>query len=316
VGIEVDHRAEPLTLDAGAVRRVEREGARRHLGHAQAAVHARQPAGEQPIAPLERVDDDDVVGEIERDVHRLGQPPLDAAADDDPIDDDLDRVVAAPIELDVLFQRAELTVDTRLGVAAHAQPGELFLELALASAHDRREHIDALVLRVQHHHVDDALERLAGDFLAAVRTVRHADVREQQAEVVVDLGDGANRRARIRPGRLLFDRDRGRQAFDQIDVRLLHLLEELARVGRQRLDVASLPFGVDRVEGERRLPRARQAGDHHQLMARDVDVDVLEIVHAGAAYTDPFVGHKQGLRPGTLAVTNRSRIEAWRVVNS
>ena len=114
-------RAEPLAVGARAVRRVEREGARRHLGHAQAAVDAGQPPREQPIAAVERVDDDDVVGEIERDVDRFGQPPLDAAADDHAIDDHLDGVVAAPIELDVLFERAELAVDARLGEAARAQ---------------------------------------------------------------------------------------------------------------------------------------------------------------------------------------------------
>ena len=121
--------------------------------------------------------------------------------------------------------------------------------------------------------------------------VRHADVGEQQAQVVVDLGDGADRRARVRAGRLLLDGDRRRQAVDQIDVRLLHLLEELPRVRRQRLDVAALPFGVDRVEGERGLARARQAGDDDQLVAREVDVDVLEVVDAGAADRNPVVRH-------------------------
>ena len=41
-----------------------------------------------------------------------------------------------------------------------AERFELLLELALAAADDRRQHVDALVLRVRHHHVDDALERL------------------------------------------------------------------------------------------------------------------------------------------------------------
>jgi hypothetical protein len=36
-----------------------------------------------------------------------------------------------------------------------------------------------------------------------------------------------------------------------IDVRLGELLQKLARVGRQGLDVAPLALGVDRVEGER-----------------------------------------------------------------
>ena len=52
----------------------------------------------------------------------------------------------------------------------------------------------------------------------------------------------------------------GREALDGVDVGLAHLLEELPRVGGERLDVAALPLGVDGVEGERRLaasPRAR-----------------------------------------------------------
>ena len=64
--IEVVGRAEPLAVRARAVRRVERERARRHLRHRDAADHAGQPAREQLIAALERVDDDDVVGERER----------------------------------------------------------------------------------------------------------------------------------------------------------------------------------------------------------------------------------------------------------
>ena len=291
VRIEVDHRPQSLAFGARAVRRVEREGARRHLRHAQPAVDAGEPPREQPIAALVRVDDDDVLGQVQGDVDRFGQPALDAAADDQAIDDDFDRVIAAAIQLDVLFERAELTVDARFHVAPRALRRQLFLELALASAHDRREDVDALVLRVEHHHVDDALERLAGDFLAAVRTVRDADVGEEEPQVVVDLRHRTHRRTRIRAGGLLFDGDGRRETFDQVDVRLLHLLEELARVRGQRLDIPTLSFGVDRVERQRRLAGAGQAGDDHQLVARDVDVDILQVVHASTAYSNPLVGH-------------------------
>ena len=89
--------------------------------------------------------------------------------------------------------------------------------------------------------------------------VRIADAREEQAQVVVDLGDRADGRARVVARRLLLDRDRRRQALDQVDVGLFHELQELPRVGRQRLDVAALAFGVERVERERGLARAGQA---------------------------------------------------------
>ena len=95
----------------------------------------------------------------------------------------------------------------------------------------------------------------------------------------------------IRGGRLLLDGDRGREAVDQIDVGLLHLLEKLARVGRQRLDVAALPFGVNRVEGERRLARARQPGDDRELVPRNIDVDIAKVMNAGAAYGYPALTH-------------------------
>jgi hypothetical protein len=71
-----------------------------------------------------------------------------------------------------------------------------------------------------------------------------------------------------------------------VDIRLLHQLQELARVGRQRLHVAPLPFRVQRVEGERTLARARQAGDHHQLVPRQVEIEVLEIVGARTAHAN------------------------------
>ena len=110
----------PWHAGTGTMRRVERERARRHLRHADAAHDAGELAREQPIAAVERVDDDDVAGEAERDFDRFGEPPFDAAPHDQPIDDDLDRVVAAPVEADVVFERTRLTVDARLGEAARS----------------------------------------------------------------------------------------------------------------------------------------------------------------------------------------------------
>ena len=96
----------------------------------------------------------------------------------------------------------------------------------------------------------------------------------------------------LRRGGLLLDGDGRRQAVDLVDVRLLHHLEELAGIGRQALDIAALALGIDGVEGERRLAGAGQAGHHDQLVARQVEIDVLEIVLARAANGKVFmVGH-------------------------
>ncbi len=114
------------------------------------------------------------------------------------------------------------------------------------------------------------------------------DARVEQAQVVVDLGHRADRRARVARGRLLVDRDRRREPVDRVDVGLLHHLQELPRVGGERLDVAALPLGVDRVEGERRLAGAGEAGDADERVAREPHGDVLEVVLAGAVDDELF----------------------------
>jgi hypothetical protein len=113
------------------------------------------------------------------------------------------------------------------------------------------KHIDAGVLRIEHDEVENALERLRRNLAPAAIAVRNPDVRKKQTHVVVYLGDRADRRPGVGAGRLLLDRNCGRQTFDQIDIRLLHLLEELPRVGGQRFDIPPLPLGVNGVEGQR-----------------------------------------------------------------
>jgi hypothetical protein len=77
-----------------------------------------------------------------------------------------------------------------------------------------------------------------------------------------------------------------------------HLADELAGVGREGLDVAPLALRVQRVEGQRGLAAARDAGDHHQLKARQPDVDVLQVVFLGSTDQNLVIDHSRwfGLR--------------------
>ena len=104
----------------------------------------------------------------------------------------------------------------------------------------------------------------------------------------------------------------GREAVDLVDVGLLHLAEELAGVGAQRLDVAALPLGVDRIEGEAALAASGEAGDHDQAVARHLHVEVLEVVLARAAHDDPIGGHRaDDIRPMRTPV--RFGSATWRI---
>ena len=127
---------------------------------------------------------------------------------------------------------------------------------------------------------------VAHDLLTALPAERAPDPGEEQPQVIVDLGGGANGRSGVSDAVFLANRDGGTDPFDAIDVRLLHPLEKLPRVGRQRADIASLPFCVNRIEGERRLARAAHARHDDQLAQRKRQVDVLQIVRTRAADDD------------------------------
>jgi hypothetical protein len=77
-----------------------------------------------------------------------------------------------------------------------------------------------------------------------------------------------------------------REALDLVDLGYRHLIEQPPRVGRDRLEVSPLRLGVERPERERRLAGARDPGEHDERVARQLDVDVLEVVLAGAAHFD------------------------------
>ena len=276
---------------ARPVGRVERERARLDLVELQrVVVRAGHLLAEAPLAArvvgleVDQLGGEQAAGQPEGGLDRVGEPPLGARLHGQAVDHDVDGVLELLLQRGRAGERDHLAVDPGAGEALALQLGEQVGVLALAAAHDRREHLEPGALGHGHQPVDDLLRGLPADRLVADRAVRHARAGPEQAQVVVDLGDGADRGARVAAGGLLVDRDRGRQALDEVDVGLVHLPEELARVGAQRLDVAALALGEDRVERERGLARAGQPGEHHEGVARQVEVDVLEVVLAGAAH--------------------------------
>src|SRR6185369_13800581 len=139
-----------------------------------------------------------------------------------------------------------------------------------------------------------------------------------QLQVIVELRHRADRRARS-PHRIgLVDGDRRRNAIDALDLRAVHAIEKLPRVRRERLDVTALPFRINRVEHERGLARARHAGDDDQLVRRQLEIEVLEIVLACAADDDGMGHFKEtgtGKTRGT-SIRRGGRIEYQKSVTS
>ena len=223
------------------------------------------------------------VGEFQRLLEQIRQPRGDAGPHHDAVDHDVDVMGEFLVERRRVGDLVEGAVDFDTLVALLHELGELLAVLALAAAHDRREEIKPGAFRQRQDAVDHLRHRLTLDRQAGGRRIRHADAGPEEPHVIVDFGDGADCRARIARGGFLFDGNRRRQAVDLVDVRLLHHLQELPRVGRQALDVAPLALRIDGVEGQRGFAGPGQAGEHHQLVARNVEIDVLEIVLARAA---------------------------------
>ena len=216
LGVDLERRAQAVALLARAVRRVEREVARRRLVVRRVAHRARQVLAERHRLRLAvGVDDLELghtVGELQRGLERIGEPALDAFAEHEPVDDDFDLVLLVPrqplVALEELVDDDRLTVDASPHVPLPGQVGEQCVVLALAPADDRREHLEAGALGHLDDAVDDLLRCLALEAGAVVGAVLDADPGVQQPEVVVDLGDRADRRPRVAARRLLVDRDR------------------------------------------------------------------------------------------------------------
>jgi hypothetical protein len=226
------------------------------------------------------------IRELERRLQRIRKAGREVAAHHYAVHHHVDVVLELFVECRRVRDLVEFAVDLHPLEAALHIVGELLAVLALAPAHHRREQIEPRALRQRHHPIDHLRHGLAFDRQTGGRRIGHAHARPKEPHIIVDLGDGADRRSRITRGRLLLDRDGGREAVDLVDVRLLHHLQKLASIGRERLHVAALALRVDGVEGERGFARAREPGEHHQPIARDFEIDILEIVLARAADRD------------------------------
>ncbi len=133
-------------------------------------------------------------------------------ADDVAVDDDLDRVALVLVERRRLGQVVLLAVDPDPHEALLAGRLEDPVALGLAVLDERPEDEQARPLRAGARTWSTICWTVWRSISWPYGAVRVADPGEQQPEVVVDLGDGADRRARVPDGALLVDRDRRARA--------------------------------------------------------------------------------------------------------
>ncbi len=305
---------QPLAVRAGAERRVEGEVLGGELAEAEAAGVAGVLLGVEPVVPLvllgvdARPDpllplglghDQGAAALAQRGLRRVGEAGADPRLHHQAIDHQLHVVLQLLVQGEAVGEGVDHPVHPHPREAALLHVAEHVPVLALAVLHQRGQHHDARALGQLQDGVDDLLGGLLPHHPAAGGTVLHAHGGVEDAQVVVHLGDGAHRGARVVGGGLLLDGDGGREPADGVVAGLLHLPQELPGVAGERLDVAPLSLGVDRVEGERRLPRPRDPGEDHQLSLGDLQVDGLEVVLAR-----PLDGDEVGLAHGSAYITD------------
>ena len=202
-------------------------------------------------------------------------------------------MVAFFVELDGFGDVEDVAVNAGAEETFVADAGEDIAEFAFAVADERGEEGELGGFAEGEDLVNDLTGGLRGDGTAALVAVGFADAGVEEAEVLVDFGGGGDGGAGVGGGGALFDGDGGGKAFDVVNVGFLELFEELAGVGGEALDVFALTFGVDGVKSETGFTGTAQAGDDDELVARQCEVNVLEVVLPGAGDDDGIFGHGQ-----------------------
>jgi hypothetical protein len=247
--VEADHAAEAAAGLAGAERRVEREQTRRWIPIVDVAIRAVQIGRKAPggrrrcsggiVRAVGDVNVDAALADAQRRLDRVHHACAIDTGHPEPVLDDGQPIAVARLDARIAL-RFEQCPHFGFGVVRRHRDGKRHYQPRIAGrgAAPRQFRVDRR-------------RRVARDRAPAAAAVQRRGTRIEHFQVIGKLGHRADGRARRAHRIRLVDRDRRRNAIDAVDLRLVHAVEELPRVRRERLDVTALPFGIQRVEDER-----------------------------------------------------------------
>ena len=282
-------QAGAVAARAPAVLCVVGEQPRIGLGEAVAAGRAgpQRREGHRPRVELaEHQQLDDPLAMLERKLQLLAQQRLVLRFHHHHAHRQLDVVFLVAIEARPLARRQVVAIHPELLESLGPRPlGEVGVK-TLAADDERRQQLHRTTAEIAHD--------LRRDGLEALRLHRHltlwaelgAELHIHQPQEGLDLGERRHGTLAAAAAGALLDGDGGRNAEDGVHIGPAGRLHELAGVGIERFEIASLAFAEDDVEGECGLAGTRQTGDHREGIARDLEADVLEVVLAGVADLD------------------------------
>ena len=169
------------------------------------------------------------------------------------VDHHIDVVLFGFLKRRQIFYFISLTIDAKAHITQSLHLLKNFFKFAFAFACNGCHDHESRVFGQLQNGVDHLAHGLRLKRQVVIRAVRGASACKQQAQVVVNFGHGAYGGARVVAGGFLFDGNSGRQALNQIDIRLVHQLQKLTRISRQAFDIPALTLGIQGVKGQARL---------------------------------------------------------------
>ena len=216
-------------------------------------------------------------------LNRVGQSALDTVLYHQSVYYDVDVMLDIFVQLDLFRQFIHTAVDPDPDIAASLGTLQHLGMFTLTASDHRCQQLDLRTFSHVHDLIHHLVHSLLGDLSSALRAVGNTDPRIQQTEIIVDLCYGTHRGTRVTIGGFLVDGDGRRQPFDTFHIRLLHLSQELSRIGGQGFHIASLSFRIDRIECQGRLTGTGHTGQYHQFVSGDIYVNIFQIMFIGAA---------------------------------
>ena len=85
--------------------------------------------------------------------------------------------------------------------------------------------------------------------------------------------------------------ERRRYVQHLVHLGVLGLRQATSSIGAERLQVTARALGIKNPQRQRTLARPRHAGNAHEPSQRNIDIHVLEVVHARATHLDSLRAH-------------------------
>ncbi len=217
----------------------------------------------------------DAIGQFQCRLHGIGQPHANGILDYQPVNDRGYIVLFILVQIRNTADIIDGPINTHANKAFPLYAGENIFVLAFLAANKRGANLEFRTLGPRENRIDYLRRMLACNLLAAYPAVRLAYTGKKKSEIIVNFSGSRHRRTGIAAGASLLNCDSWGQTGNIGNRWFLHLFEKLTGVGAERLDIFPPAFGVNRIERERAFAGAADAGDYHQLIAGNIQVNIF-----------------------------------------